>query len=344
MINNHKIHLIGVPGSPYTRKMLALLRFRHINHLVTWGQPLNILKKNNIEPPKPVLLPVCLFEGDEGVIAKCDSTPIIRAVENDFTERSVIPSNPVLSFLNYLIEDFADEWVTKYMFHYRWHFKKDINNAGDWLPFLYGTNTDQETYSTLRDYIVDAQTSRLWVVGSNETTAPIIEASYLRILGILEKILAKQSFLFGDRPSSADFGIFGQLTQLVNVDPTSRALAEKQSMRTVAWVDLMEDLSGISDNTPWMKPESVQPILNDLLIEIGKTYVPAMLANAEAISANQDTWSNQICGSDWSQKTFPYQAKCLNWVREEFNRLNQEDKDLAVSLLKNTGCENLFKE
>ena len=159
-----------------------------------------------------------------------------------------------------------------------------------------------------------------------------------------EKILAKQSFLFGDRPSSADFGIFGQLTQLVNVDPTSRALAEKQSMRTVAWVDLMEDLSGISDNTPWMKPESVQPILNDLLIEIGKTYVPAMLANAEAISANQDTWSNQICGSDWSQKTFPYQAKCLNWVREEFNRLNQEDKDLAVSLLKDTGCENLFKE
>ena len=69
-----------------------------------------------------------------------------------------------------------------------------------------------------------------------------------------------------------------------------------------------------------------------------------MLANAEAISANQDTWSNQICGSDWSQKTFPYQAKCLNWVREEFNRLNQEDKDLTVSLLKDTGCENLFKE
>ena len=344
MTNNHKIHLIGVPGSPYTRKMLALLRFRHINHLVTWGQPLNILKKNNIEPPKPVLLPVCLFEGDEGVIAKCDSTPIIRDLENDFTERSVIPSNPVLSFLNYLIEDFADEWVTKYMFHYRWHFKKDINNAGDWLPFLYGTNVDQETYSTLRNYIVDAQTSRLWVVGSNEITAPIIEASYLRILGILERILAKQSFLFGDRPSSADFAIFGQLTQLVNVDPTSRALAEKQSMRTVAWVDLMEDLSGISDNTQWMKPESVQPILNDLLIEIGKTYVPAMLANAEAISANQDTWSNQICGSDWSQKTFPYQAKCLNWVREEFNLLNQEDKDLTMTLLKNTGCENLFKE
>ena len=33
--------------------------------------------------------------------------------------------------------------------------------------------------------------------------------------------LANLPFLFGYRPSSADFAIYGQLTQLIGLDPTS---------------------------------------------------------------------------------------------------------------------------
>ena len=39
-------------------------------------------------------------------------------------KRSVIPTDSALAFINYLLEDFGDEWCTKYMFHYRWHEKK----------------------------------------------------------------------------------------------------------------------------------------------------------------------------------------------------------------------------
>ena len=36
MINKDRITLIGLPPSPYTRKMIALLRYRQIPYQVIW--------------------------------------------------------------------------------------------------------------------------------------------------------------------------------------------------------------------------------------------------------------------------------------------------------------------
>ena len=37
------------------------------------------------------------------------------------------------AFLASLIEDFADEWLTKAMFHYRWAYDADIQYASLWI-------------------------------------------------------------------------------------------------------------------------------------------------------------------------------------------------------------------
>ena len=55
------IKLIGNPASPYTRKMIAYLRFKRIPHQVIWGDVSDVLKPMNIDPPKPILLPVFLL-------------------------------------------------------------------------------------------------------------------------------------------------------------------------------------------------------------------------------------------------------------------------------------------
>ena len=62
MIIKAPIKLIGNNGSPYTRKMVALLRYKHIPYKVIWGEPEEYLDRNNIEKPKPVLHPTFLFE------------------------------------------------------------------------------------------------------------------------------------------------------------------------------------------------------------------------------------------------------------------------------------------
>ena len=116
------IKVFGNVGSPYTQKILALLRYRNIPYTVSWGDVVQNLSLLGIDPPKPVLLPTMVFSNGDNIIsgdnkknAKTDTTPIIRELEDIYDDKSVIPLSPVLSFLNYLLEDFADEWTTKYM-------------------------------------------------------------------------------------------------------------------------------------------------------------------------------------------------------------------------------------
>src|ERR1043166_8053196 len=66
--------------------------------------------------------------------AVTDSSPLIRRLEAEQEGRSVLPQAPALAFLNSLIEDYADEWLTKAMFHYRWSYAADIDKAGNTLP------------------------------------------------------------------------------------------------------------------------------------------------------------------------------------------------------------------
>lgn len=73
------VTLSGSPGSPYTRKMLALLRYRRIPYRFVRrgiGQP------KGLPQAKVDLLPTFCLPNDTGEIeAVVDSTPIIRRRE-----------------------------------------------------------------------------------------------------------------------------------------------------------------------------------------------------------------------------------------------------------------------
>ena len=114
-LNQTPLELTGSPGSPYSRKMLGLLRFKRIPYTVHWGSR---DVPEGYPRPKVFFMPTFFFpDGENGqLVAVTDSTPIIRRLENEYPARSVIPTDPVLCFLNALIEDYADEWLTKAMF------------------------------------------------------------------------------------------------------------------------------------------------------------------------------------------------------------------------------------
>lgn len=328
----------GSPGSPYTRKMLAVLRYRRI--------PYRFLQaaSEDLPEPKVRLIPVFYFKDETGAYtAEVDSTPIIRRLEVEYPGRSVIPTDPAISFINYLLEDYGDEWMTKAMFHYRWYYEDDIEMAGSILPHYADVSQPDELMAKMKKVFSERQISRLYVVGSNDTTAPVIEDSYKRFLECLNNHLKVLPFLMGRRPGSADFACFGQLTQLTQFDPTPAKIAAANFPRVHAWVSKMEDLCGVEpQEDDFITANDFPETLKALLKELGRTYVPVMLANAAAIDQGLDQVQVEVEGKPWTQEPFPYQAKCLQWIRIEYARLDEEDRQCVDAILAGTGCERLM--
>jgi glutathione S-transferase len=338
------LKIVGAPGSPYSRKLRSVLRFRRIPH--RW------VVRNSPDdrgiPDVPVaLMPVLVFPADGGrpERAAIDTTPLIRELETLYSERSVIPPDPAMAFVDALLEDYADEWLTKAMFHYRWVYEPDIAKAGAILPRWGRVDVPDENVAAFSKLITERQISRLWVVGSNETTGPVIEASYRRLLELLDAHLSQQPFVMGRRPASCDFGLFGQLTQLALFDPTPAALTVDTAPRIYAWVEIVEDLSGREvTEQDWTPRDAVPDTLRALLAEAGRVYAPFLVANAEALASRAERVECTIDGRKWVQQPFPYQGKCLRWLREGRAALSADDRAFVDSLLAGTGCEILFRD
>lgn len=328
----------GSPGSPYTRKMLALLRYRRI--------PYRYLQSESPELPKPKvgLIPIFYFANEAGELtAEVDSTPIIRRLESEYPGREVIPMDPVAAFINYLLEDYGDEWLTKAMFHYRWYYQDDIEMAGSVLPHYARVDQPDALMSKMKSVFSERQISRLYVVGSNDTTAPVIEDSYQRFLACLNNHLMQHPFLMGQRPGSADFACYGQLTQLAQFDPTPSKLTAANFPRVHAWISKMEDHSGWEpEASGFLDADNFPGTLKALLEEVGRTYVPVMLANAAAIDQGLSQVELEVEGKTWTQEPFPYQAKCLQWLRIEYAKLDEQDRQRLDPILAGTGCDALL--
>jgi glutathione S-transferase len=332
----------GAPGSPYTRKMLAVLRYRRIPY--RFMLPTNPLMRD-LPRPKVSLLPTFYLPDESGELAAVtDSTPLIRRFEQEYVGRSLIPSEPALAFLNDLIEDYADEWLTKAMFHYRWSYPADVGKGAVILPCWRGYNRPDDEMRAAADAIAERQIGRLRYVGSNAATGPVIEASYRRFLEAFEDHLRVQPYLLGDRPAACDFAVYGQLTQLAGFDPTPMAVTLHVAPRVSAWAGMMEDLSGVEpEEDGWNSATAPPATLAAILAEIGRVYPPVMLANARAVMSGAAEVSATVDGEPWTQQPFPYQAKCLGWLRDAHAALPADARETVDASLAPAGLMELFE-
>ena len=108
-------------------------------------------------------------------------------------------------------------------------------------------------------------------------------------------------------------------------------------------IERVDDLSWwtVSGDTGWFDVDALPATVDTLLAEIGRTYVPFMLANEAALLAGDDEVVCEIDGHEYRQAPFKYQVKCLAWLRDAYRALDPAAWETVDRLLAGTGCEPL---
>ncbi len=319
--------IIGALGSPYSMKMRAVLRYRRLPYVWIQGGLEHDSERAQVKPP---LIPVIQYP-DGGY--HVDSTPMIMDLERRHPgRRSIVPDEPADAFLAGLLEDMADEWGTKLMFHYRWFAERDQVQLSRWLAFdqLDGLGAITAFAEAFRA----RQVGRMALVGCTPANAPVIEETARRLLDIFEAQVPERKYLFGTRPSLAEFGWYGQFSQLI-VDPSPSDLMRAAAPFTTRWVMQMDDASGVEG--VWA-PEGRAPAVERLLAFAGEVYFPFLLANAAAVERGDETFTVELLRRPWTQGAFKYQAKCLAVLQASFAALGHPARATLEPVLARTGC------
>jgi len=338
-----RYRLYGVLGSPYAAKLRAIFRYRQIPFSwipasFDWVPGLDLVRPE-LADVTPRIIPVVWFPCDNTY--RVDSTVIAYTLERHHKARSIVPDNPGLAFLSHLLEDMGDEWLLKVAFHYRWANEVDRNFTNRLvMSEVLGGGVSQDRIEAASRAFRDRQISRMPLVGCTPQNAPLIAEVYRRVLDAMTDLRASSSFLFGSRPSLGDFGVFGGLFTCRN-DPTPGAIMRDRSPATLDWLQTLDEASGV-DGAWVASTDDLSGATTDLLRLAGETYLPFLLANEAAIEHGRETVSLTVLGLPYAQAPFRYQAKCLRWLRQEFEALSGEARAQTAALLRETGCGAAF--
>ncbi|MET0183088.1 MAG: glutathione S-transferase family protein [Caulobacterales bacterium] len=321
--------LYGAELSPYSQKVRSYLAYAGTSF--EWVNRANARQEEIQRYAKLPLLPILVGADDE---AKQDSTPIIEFLESE--NPKLTPDDAAIGFLAALLEDYADEWLNKAMFHYRWTKDVDQQSAAERLVAGMFEGEDPPNRDTLVAAVRERMANRLRHVGSTADTGPIIEASFERFLGFLETLLEGRSYLFGARPSIADFGIAAQLDQMLS-DPTPGALMRERAPRVIVWVRRMKDAKneGAFDTFDAVSP-SFAPLLQS---ELAITYLPWGAANADGVARDASNVSVSIGDKRFAQAPQRYAAKAFAELQRKYAAA---DSAALTSFLESAGCASFL--
>lgn len=324
--------LFGAETSPYSLKVRTFLQFKGVDF--EWiGRSAKTEEAFQAEAQVPTL--PLLIAPDQR--RNQDSSSILAGLEAEVSEPCTVPDDAACASLALLLEDYADEWVNKLMVFQRWGQKPDRDAAGDRAMADLLDGELPRAKKKTRDQIIKRMRDNLSLVGIEKKNEKVLKPAFERLFTLLDAHLKTTPFLFGERPSMADFALSAQVGQLL-MDPTPAAWLTAKAKAVVAWSNSM--VSPVAAG-PFRSLEALSPTLLPLIRdEIAQTYLPWATANLAAAEADAPRMSVKIDKKAYDQVTQHYAARAFRDLRTAMKA--SSDAPGLAAFLEDAGAADLL--
>lgn len=336
--------LYSTPTSYYGTKLKAYLCWKGIpfEERLTTAE----VYRDVIMPRTGVwMIPTVITPEDE---ALQDTTAIWEALERRFPEPAVEPATPRQRIAANLLELFADEWLITVGICYRWTVPENkafiVREFGRQMA-PEGSEAEQRRLGQEK---VDFFGNWVNTLGIDQATRPALMTMYEgEFLPALERALAANPYLFGGRPSIADFALMGPLGALLGRDPASRRRLREIAPTVERWVEAMREpqpapgdfLAG--DAVPVPLVQLLRLVFRDQLPELldCMAALPAWVAAhpGEPLPKTIGWHRYRVGGAEAERAVHPYPQWMLQRVLEKYAALDGAGRRAVDALAAEAG-------
>lgn len=248
-----------------------------------------------------------------------DTTPILMWLDALRPQRALFPHG-ALGVLVHVIEEVLDEWVSRVMVHYRWHYDENTR-------FVIARITGQAVdLAAARQHPLAQWGPRACRATGTETAAAqqAAETEYLALITALEAQLATTRYALGDRPSAVDCALIGGLRAHTLHDPIPDLTAFP---RVTAWARAPLVWDGRGELVPF--PNST-PFASHLLGLAREQYRPFVLGNRAARAHGAKTFVTDTYGTAVSYLARAYPESSRVMVAERIAHALDDNEHRAV--------------
>ena len=236
--------------------------------------------------------------------------------------------------------------------HYRWGNELNRNTLSHRLGRSMSYGYVNMHASKVAPMILSRQSGFDEALGLTEYEArESLDKQFIDLLSILDTHFCQYQFLLGDKPSVADFAMYGHLYAHMLQDPSSAEIMERFGSRTCNWIETVSefgDVRGFIGQTEfgnWLNlDEGVPQTLKQLLNFVAKTYIPFATGTALATHEGNKEFKANIYGLDTRFKTFQYRAWSFENVQNKYVQLDELQREFVNEILIETQIQPAMME
>lgn len=327
--NNH--YLLTTPNLSYfSGKIEMYLKYKEISYQKI---ELETILNGNVECEQ--LFQVnCVKSTKKNKRCLKNTSQIIKYLEKEYEMYQVIPKNEVHKFFHLLFENYADQYLWKYNI-----FMQREQSKGFKFRLIFQTILKfiKSPILSLREFVFYSHKENY-----NTKKKNIIANYYHNLLEILEEILSKQQYLFGNKPTLVDFAFGGSLNFLS--DFTFIKIMQEKAPNVNEWISRLLNTKGsnftnIPDDFP---SDDVLPKNWNKLLNLLSDYFRYMQLNAYAYLDGKLCFDFKECEETFRVPVSHHRALCFINLQQEYKNYKFESKYKIKQILQSYKLQKHF--